>query len=336
MDLALPDRVPLANLPTPLQALPRAGERLGLDLWVKRDDLTGMELSGNKARKLEFLMAEARERGADVVLTCGAVGSNHARETAAAGVRLGIATHLLLAGEEPARDEAADGNLLLDRLFGAVIEFIPLERWGERDAILEEWATRLEIVGKRTYVIPEGGSNARGSLGAAVGIAEALEQVRAAGIDVGTIVHACGSAGTAAGIALGCAALGRGDVTVLSVAVRADRAYFDAKIARILDETVTAGFASAAVRARARWTVVEGYKGRGYALTTPEETRDLTRVAREEALLLDPVYTGKAWRGLEGEAAAGRIDRGRAVVFVHTGGTFGLFPARAEFEAAFG
>jgi D-cysteine desulfhydrase len=335
MDLALPDRVPLAHLPTPLQALPRAGRRLGLDLWVKRDDLTGMELSGNKARKLEFLMAQALERGADAVLTCGAVTSNHARETAAAGVRLGIAPHLLLAGAPPARDEPAEGNLLLDRLLGATIEFVDVARWPERDAILAEWAARLASVGRRAYVIPEGGSNALGSLGAAVGIAEAFEQAGARGIDVGTVVHACGSAGTAAGVALGLAALGRDDVDILSIAVRVDRAYFDAKIARILDEAVAAGYASAAVRARARWKVVEEYRGRGYALTTPEETRDLAAVAREEALLLDPVYTGKAWRGLEGEAKAGRIERGRAVLFVHTGGTFGIFAARAEFEAAF-
>jgi D-cysteine desulfhydrase len=331
VDLALPARLPLAHLPTPLDPLPRASRRLGLDLHVKRDDQTGMELSGNKVRKLEFLMAQARERGADAVLTPGASTSNHARATAAAGVRLGIAPHLLLRGSPPPPDQPADGNLLLDRLLGATIEFITPAQWPERDGLLAAWADRLRAAGRTPYVIPEGGSCALGSLGAALGVGEVFSAARARGVDVGTIVHACGSAGTAAGVALGCAAAGRPDVDVVSVSVSDERPYFDAKIGRLLDEVVALGYASPAVRARARWRVVDGYKGRGYGLTTPEECRDHAAFAREEGFFLDPVYTGKAWRGLVGEASAGRIDRKRAVVFLHTGGTFGLFPARGEF-----
>jgi D-cysteine desulfhydrase len=331
VDLRLPPRLPLARLPTPLEPLERTGRRLGLDLFVKRDDLTGMELSGNKVRKLDFLMAQARERGATAVLTCGAIGSNHARATAAAAVRLGMKPHLLLRGTPPAPGEPPDGNLLIDRLLGARMEFITPAQWAERDALLERWAARVRAEAETPYVIPEGGSNALGSLGYAVAVEETLGQAEAAGVAVSTLVHACGSAGTAAGIALGCAATGRSDVDVLAVAVCDDRAYFDRKIGAILDDAVREGYASPEVRARARWRVVEGYKGRGYALTTPEEALDHAAVAREEGLLLDPVYTGKAFRGLVGEAKEGRIASDGAVVFFHTGGTFGLFPARAEF-----
>jgi D-cysteine desulfhydrase len=331
VDLRLPARLELAHLPTPLQPCLRIGARLDVDLHVKRDDLTGLETSGNKIRKLDFLMAQGAERGASAVLTCGANGSNHARDAAAAAVRLGMKPFLLLRGTPPPPSVAPDGNLFLDRVLGATIEFIPSEAWPDRDALLERWAERLRVQGETPYVIPEGGSNALGSLGYAVAVEELLEQAGRRGIDVRCAVHACGSAGTAAGIALGFAACGRPDVDVVSVAVCDDRAYFDRKIGAILDESVRLGFATPAVRARARWRVLEGYKGRGYALTTREELLDLVAVAREEGLLLDPVYTGKAFRGLVGLARARQTPQDGATVFFHTGGTFGLFTARDDF-----
>jgi D-cysteine desulfhydrase len=333
VDLDLPRRSPLAHLPTPLEPLARIGRSAGLDLLVKRDDLTGLELSGNKVRKLEFLLADAIEARSDCVLTCGAIGSNHARATAAAARRLGLGPHLLLRAPPPWPEAAdvPDGNLMIDRLLGATLRFITPAQWAGRDALLAGWASELESAGERPYVIPEGGSNALGSLGYAVAVDEMLGQARALGVEVGRIAFACGSAGTAAGIALGSAACGRADVDVMAVSVCDDRAYFDARIEAILDEAVARGFASRTVRRAARWRVVDGYKGRGYALSTPEELAEIAAWAREEGILFDPVYTGKALRGLLGEAEAGRLSGPGATVFVHTGGAFGLFAARSEF-----
>jgi D-cysteine desulfhydrase len=328
MDLELPVRATLARLPTPLERLDRAGRELGIELWVKRDDLTGLELSGNKVRKLEFLAALALERGADTLVTCGAVGSNHARATAVTAARLGMSSHLLLRGE-PA--DPPDGNLLLDLLVGAGITFIPRSRWPERDRLMEGIAEDLRRQGRSPFVIPEGGSNAVGALGYALAVRELLEQARAEDLRIARIVHATGSGGTTAGLALGAAACGADDLDVVGVAVCDDAAYFDGKIRSILDQAAATGFTTPEVAARCRWRILEGWKGTGYAETTPEEMRDLAHLARTEGILLDPVYTGKAFRGLAGEARAGRLPG--VTVFLHTGGLFGLFAYAKEIRA---
>ena len=322
MELTSPARYALARLPTPLEPLARIGAAEELDLWAKRDDLTGAALSGNKVRKLEFLVAEALAVGADTLITCGAVTSNHARATAVAAARAGLGTHLVLRGEEPAVPE---GNLLLDRLVGARTTFITPAQWEDRDAIMAALADELVAAGRRGYVIPEGGSNARGSMGYAVAAWELLEQAREQGVDVRRIVHATGSGGTTAGLALGLAALRRTDVDILSIAVCDDADYFDGVVHRILDDAVAAGFASPAIRAAARWKIVEGYGGSGYAQATPEEMELQAWVARTEGLILDPVYSGKAFGGLLEEHRGGRLEGPGATVFLHTGGIFGLF-----------
>lgn len=322
VDLALPARRTLANLPTPLQRCERVGADVALDLWVKRDDLTGSALSGNKVRKLEFLVADAVHRGADTLVTCGAVTSNHARATAVAAARCGLGSHLVLRGREPA---LPDGNLLLDHLLGAGLTFITHDAWPDREALMEDVVARLADEGRRGYAIPEGGSNALGALGYAAAAQELLAQAAEHGIELRRVVHATGSGGTTAGLALGFAAAGRADVDVIGVAVCDDRAYFDGVVSGILDAAVTAGYAPPAVRARARWRILEGYKGSGYAQTTQAEVDAIAQVARLEGLVLDPVYTGKAFGGLLGEARAGRLDDTGATVFLHTGGIFGLF-----------
>lgn len=322
MDFQPPVRVPLARLPTPLERLDRLGRELGLDLWVKRDDLTGTPLSGNKVRKLEFLAAMALQRQADTLITCGAVGSNHARATAVAAARLGLGSHLLLRGED--RDPP-DGNLLLDRILGAGTTFISPEQWARRDEIMGEIADRLAVDGHSAYVIPEGGSNALGCLGYAVAALEILEQERQEGLAIRRIVHAAGSGGTTAGLALGMAIAGRDDVEVVGVAICDDGGYFDECIGGICDGAAEAGFVSDDVRRRTRWRIIQGYKGEGYAKTTPGEMADIAAVARREGLFLDPVYSGKAWRGLAGEVGAGRLETDGTTVFLHTGGIFGLF-----------
>jgi D-cysteine desulfhydrase len=326
-----PAHLPLARLPTPLEPLPRIGKDLGIDLWVKRDDLTGTDLTGNKVRKLGFLAAEALERGADTLVTCGAVTSNHARATAIVAARLGLRSHLLLRGED--RDPP-DGNLLLDRYVGAEITFFPAAEWPQRDLRMGALAERLRAQGRKPYVIPEGGSNALGSMGYVLAVKELLDQAADLGIVVGHVVHATGSAGTTAGLALGCAVWGRPEIDVVGVAVCDDRPYFDRRVNEILDQAVGLWYVGPDVRARARWRIVEGHQGLGYAKTTPNELRELANVARREGLLLDPIYTGKAFLGLMAEAKAKRLGGSGATVFLHTGGLFGLFAFGAELKAA--
>jgi D-cysteine desulfhydrase len=326
-DLSLPPRQALARLPTPLEPCRRIAAGTGLDLWVKRDDLTGVALSGNKVRKLEFLVADALALGADTLITCGAVTSNHARATAIAAARVGMRSALLLRGVPPA---IPDGNLLLDRYVGADCTFISPEVWPERDQYMEDIRARLAAEGRRGYVIPEGGSNALGALGYVLAVQELLAQAKAQGVDIRRIVHATGSGGTSAGLALGCAAQGRADIDVLGVAVCDDAPYFDGVLTRILDETVAAGYASRALATSARWQILEGYQGRGYAQTTPTEMEAHGRLARSEGLIVDPVYSGKAFAAVLAEQAAGRFAAEGATVFLHTGGIFGLFSFAAE------
>ncbi len=306
-----PPRTPLANLPTPLERLDRTSDLLGIDLWVKRDDLTGAALTGNKVRKLEYLCGEALSPavGADTLITCGAVTSNHCRATAVAAARLGLRSVLILRGDDP---EVPDGNLLLDRLVGAETLFITAEQWPAREERMAEVAKRLRSDGRRPYVIPEGGSNALGAWGYRAAVEELDHQAELAGIDVGQIWHAVGSGGTTAGLALGYA--GR-DVEVCGVAVCDDAAYFDPVIEGLV----------APSGLDAHWRIIEGYQGTGYAEATAEELAFYAEVATREGLILDPVYTGKAFRALCLEAAAGRVPRDRAMVFLHTGGIYGLF-----------
>lgn len=309
-----PPRVALANLPTPLQRLERISAELGADVWVKRDDLTGAALSGNKVRKLEFLLGEAEREGADTLVTCGAVTSNHCRATAVAAAQRGLASHLVLRGVQPG---VPDGNLLLDRLVGADTTFITQAQWSERDALMAAVADRLRAAGRAPYVIPEGGSNAVGARGYVEGTRELAAQAAERGLDMRRVVHAVGSGGTTAGLAAGFAK--RPDVDVIGVSVCDDRAYFDAVIARILAELLQPEDAAP------KWRILEGYKGTGYAQATKDELAFYAHVARTEGLILDPVYTGKAFRALYEETQAGRMGGDGATVFLHTGGIFGLF-----------
>ena len=332
MALRPPAHHRLIHAPTPLVPATRTSAALGIDVWIKRDDLTGVAESGNKIRKLEFLVGEARAEGADTLITCGGVNSNHARSTAVVAARLGMTSQLVLRG----RDRVPpNGNLLLDKFLGAHITFISPREWDDRNALMADLADQLRREGRRPYVIPEGGSNAIGSLGYAVAVPEMLAQFRTAGLDVCRIVHANGSGGTTAGIALGLADAQRTDIEVVGVAVCNDKPYFDARIGRILDEAVDRGWVDAQTRAAARWTILEGYKGQGYARTTDEEMAQHALLARTEGVFVDPVYSGKAFLAVRGEAAAGRWQDG-ATVFVHTGGIFELFAFSREVQALFG
>lgn len=304
--------VSLARLPTPVHRLDRLSARLGLDLWAKRDDLTGLGLSGNKVRKLEHLFAEAEAAGADTVLTTGGIQSNHCRATAVAARQRGMRPILLLRGEDPG---APEGNLLLDRLLGADIHWCTPDQYRtSRNALLDELAAGVAREGGRPYVIPEGGSNAVGARGYLDAAAELASQAEP--FDHHFV--AVGSGGTLAGLAMS-ALPGR----IHGIAVCDDQATFEARVRDIARE--------AGAPLPADWWVDDRYKGPAYSVATPAIWDDIRLAAREEGLLVDPCYTGKALHALCSEARAGRLS-GR-VLFWHTGGAFGLFGRGAEVVA---
>jgi D-cysteine desulfhydrase len=331
MTIAYPPRVALARTPTPLDLLQRTSDALGVEVYLKRDDLTGIDLTGNKVRKLEFLLAEALEQGADMVITCGGAQSNHCRATALAATRLGLGSLLLLRTDDPSRPPPVEGNILLDRLAGAEIVWITPAEYARREETWARHADRLRAAGKRPYVIPEGGSNELGAWGYIACVDELARDLAALPARPTTIVHATGSGGTSAGLILGVRMTGlceRG-VGVAGVNVCDDRAYFVRVIGEICARFRTR-WPSAPVVGPADIDVVDGYVGRGYARSSRDELVVLRDLARREGVILDPVYTGKAFFGLTRELARDPRRFGERVVFVHTGGIFGLFPQAAE------
>jgi D-cysteine desulfhydrase len=319
-------RVSLARLPTPLERSPRLGPELGLELIYKRDDLTGLELSGNKARKLELLVADAIAQGADTLVTCGGAGSNHCRATAFSAARLGLGCAVLLRVADPAHPPPLDGNALLDALAGATIRWVSHEEYRRRAEVMASVADELRAGGRRPYVIPEGGSNAVGSLGYALAMEELLAQLPEAWRDGPvTIVYAVGSGGTGAGIELGVRAVRWQAARPLGFAVCHDAAYFRGVITAICADARRRFPALPEVRAE-EVSLDDGSVGPGYALATDEGLDMIRRAARLDGVLLDPVYTGKAMLGLSRRARAAGGLPGRRVVFVHTGGAFGVFP----------
>jgi L-cysteate sulfo-lyase len=317
-------RVRLAHLPTPLEPLERLSADLGgPPLFVKRDDMTGLAFGGNKTRKLEFLLADAKTTDADTVITAGGLQSNHVRQTAAAANRAGLACHLVLQRYLDWPDAAylESGNLLLDGLLGARIHIAPPDR--PRDEVMARLAERLTAEGARPYVIPAGGSNPVGGLGYAAAAGEILDQAEGLGIDVGAVVFATASGGTQGGLIAGFA-LRKAAVEVVGINVDVTDAALADKIRRVAAGTAgLLGLGEAAVAGKV--VIADGYGGEAYGVPTPEMQESLRLLARREGLVLDPVYTGKAMAGLIGLARQGRFGASRAVVFIHTGGLPGLF-----------
>lgn len=327
MRLQFPPRIQLGHLPTPIHHLPRLSRLLaGPDLYVKRDDLTGFALSGNKVRKLEFVIAEALRREATVLITCGGLHSNHARATAVAAARLGLKCHLLLRGT-PQR--VYDGNALIDRLVGAELDFItPEQYYGQRDAIMMAKAAELQRQGERAYVIPEGASNALGAVGYVQAGQEIALQQKELGVQFDAVVFAVGSGGTYAGLFLASRMAGL-KARVVGINVCDTAAYFVERIGGIVEE-FRARFQVRLKYAPEEFEIIDGYVGGGYGVSRPEELALICEVARSEGLLLDPVYTGKAMYGLVDQIRQGRFRAGDKVLFLHTGGGFDLFPLREE------
>jgi len=321
MQLAKFPRVRLASLPTPLEEMPRLTEILGGPrLLIKRDDLTGLALGGNKARKLEFLLGEARASGADVVVTTGALQSNHARITAAAARKLGMRTVLVLSGEEPAEYQ---GNLLLDMIFGAEVRVIQSEEEYVLLATMEDLARELSREGHRPYLIPMGGSTALGVCAYIEAAMELLLQANRMGIAVDAIVHATSSGGTQAGLFVGMK-LAQAMVKLVGVSAGPPREVVERRVTTLVDDV------SRLLRLDLRahpddLIVLDGYVGEGYGIPSPQCLEAIRLVARTEGILLDPVYTGKAMAGLIDWIRQGRFEPSQTVVFWHTGGVPALF-----------
>ncbi len=324
MHLSRFPRVRLCHAPTPLEPMPRLSEALGgPTLWVKRDDCTGLATGGNKTRKLDFLMGEALARGADCVVTQGAVQSNHARQTAAAAARLGLDCVVLLERRVPdtGDDYERTGNVFLDQMFGAEVRFCAAG--GDMNAAAEAIGEELAAAGRKPYVIPGGGSNPTGALGYVSCAMEMLQQANDMGLRIDHVVHATGSAGTQAGLVVGFAGTNSG-IPVLGISVRQPREKQEQAVHALAERTaehagVAGGIARDAVVADG------GYVGPGYGQPTPEMVEAIRLLARTEGLLLDPVYSGKGMAGLIGLIRAGRFTAGENVVFVHTGGAVALF-----------
>nr|HID13155.1 D-cysteine desulfhydrase family protein [Anaerolineae bacterium] len=311
-------RVSIAHLPTPLESLPRLTAQLGgPELWIKRDDQTGLATGGNKTRKLEFLVAEAQAAEADTLITCGAAQSNHARQTAAAAAKFGLECMLVLRGEEPPQMQ---GNLLLDRLLGAEV------RWAGDQPLTEamgQVAGELRAAGRCPYVVPYGGSNAVGAGGYVAAMEELLAQCAERDLRFDHIVLASSSGGTQAGLVVGARALGyEGGILGISVDPPADQLRRTlAGLATATADRLGLGLAFAPED----FAVNDGYLGGGYSVVGELEREAIRTMARTEGVLLDPVYTGRAFGGLLDLIRRGAFQPGERVLFWHTGGTAGLF-----------
>lgn len=318
-------RVRLARLPTPVEELPRLGALLGIRLFVKRDDLSGLAGGGNKTRKLEFSVAEALERGCDSLITVGAVQSNHCRQTAAAAAAKGLGCTLVLRGSEPA---SSSGNLLLDRLLGARVVFA-----GDRtrEEVAAEIAEEERKAGRRPFSIPVGASDEYGAVGYVAAMEEYLAQARAAGLEPDRIVAASSSFGTQAGMCLGAKALGM-RARITAVSIDASLAELREGVSRIANATSSRLGLSIEI-APDEVLAYDGYLGGGYAVMGEAEREAILLAARSEGLLLDPVYTGRAMAGLIDLARRGEIARGETVLFWHTGGSQALDAYAAELLA---
>lgn len=326
-------RLRLGHWPTPLEPMPRLGRLLGSErLYIKRDDCTGLATGGSKTRKLEFLVGEALRQGADTLLTHGAVQSNHVRQTGAAAAVAGMRCEALL--EERVSDAPDEyhgsGNVLLDDLLGIRLHRVPAST--AMDAALDAHAEALRAQGRKPYVIPGGGSNALGSLGYVDCVLELQRQCEAMGLRKPHLVHATGSAGTQAGLVAGIHALSLG-WPVTGIGVRAPREVQEKRVFELAQRTL-ALLGVGAPLPRERVVADDGFIGPGYGRPTPGMVQAVRLLARHEGVLADPVYTGKGLDGLFSYLRAGRFAPDEDVIFVHTGGSAGLFGYRAVLAEA--
>lgn len=327
MTFAFPESIALGRRPTPVEHLSRLSRILeGPEIYVKRDDLTGVGVTGNKVRKLEFLLAEARSLNCDCVITCGGAQSNHARTTAVAAAFVGLGCHLVL---RDAAQTRVDGNLFLSHLVGADILNVTADEYEQVDDVMRELSAELTRAGHRPYVIPEGGSNETGALGYVMAAKELSEQLHERKLRIDHIVVPVGSGGTLAGLLLG-KYLFDLPAAVHGINVCDDKAYFVRSVGKLIKAAVRK-FDLRIEIPRSEIRIIDGYIGKGYGLCGQEEIDIIKLVAMREGIILDPVYTGKAMLGLAEQIKAGTFKAREVVLFWHTGGVFGLFPKRGLF-----
>ena len=325
-------RVGLCHLNTPIEAMPRLSEHLGGPrLFIKRDDCTGLAMGGNKTRKLAFLVGEAMQERADLLVTQGAVQSNHVRQTAAAACKVGMKCHVLLERRVPGRATSYEetGNVLLDDLFGASHEFRPpgLDMNAEAQGV----ADKLRAQGHRPYFIPGGGSNATGAMGYANCAQEIADYVRAGEQGFDWLVMGTGSTGTQAGLVAGFHALGL-DLPVMGISVRQPH---DRQVAAVhgLTQKALEKLGAPGI-AQSKILVDDGYVGEGYGLPADSTLEAIRLAARQEGLLLDPVYSAKGMAGLIGLVRQGFFKPTDRVLFLHTGGSTALFAYQDQIRAS--
>jgi L-cysteate sulfo-lyase len=331
MHLARFPRVHLAHLPTPLEYMDRLSAELGgPEIWIKRDDCTGLSTGGNKTRKLEFLMAEALAQKADIVVTQGATQSNHTRQTAAFAAKLGMQCHILLEDRTGSKDPNYNhnGNVFLDFLHGATAEKRPggLDMNAELAAV----ADRFRAAGKSVYAIPGGGSNPTGALGYVNCALELVYQANERGLAIDHLVTATGSAGTQAGLIVGLKAINAG-IPLLGVGVRAPKPVQEENVFKLACATAEKLGCPGVVK---REDVVANtdYVGEGYGIPAPSTIEAIEMFARLEGIILDPVYSGKGAAGLIDLVRKGHFRKGERIVFLHTGGAAGIFGYTSAFS----
>ena len=331
--LARPPRTSLGFYPTPLHKLERLSAELGVNIYLKRDDLSGVStFGGNKMRKLEYLLGDALAQGADTVFTYGATQSNHAMQTVAAACKCGLHPVLYLVSVVEPDKETLRANLLLDYIYGAEVHIVQMEP-GEEEADAEarsfamgaEHVERLRAEGKHPYDVPMGGASPVGSVGFAGGFVELEEQCAAAGIKPDSLYHASGTGGTLAGLAAGRTLLGA-DMRIVSVAVSPKDEGYEARTADLANRTLGVIGASNDIHVSAEDLQVErGYFAPGYEIPNEWGNGAIRRLARTEGVLMDTVYSGKAFGGLLDHIERGIVPQGSTVVFWHTGGATALF-----------
>lgn len=321
----------LAEFPTPIHYLKTLTKKYnGPDIFLKRDDLTSLGLGGNKTRKLEFLIGEALKQGKDTLVTTGGLQSNHCRLTAAAARKAGLNCHLVLNGNPP---ETWNGNLLLDKIFGAAIHFCERK---DRDDRLLQVADELSDAGKHPYIIPLGGSNSIGSVGYVEGMLELTRQLDDMSITPDSIVFATSSGGTQAGLTLGAKLTGfKGDVLGVSIdQTTTGPDPFPPVLTRIANST--ADRIGAEIRlTESDFSLNCDYLGAGYAMPAELEFNAIRDLSFDEGILLGPVYTARAMGGLLDLIQKGYFVKGQTVVFWHTGGTPELFAWAEQYQDVF-
>lgn len=320
MPMGKPEKLSIAALPTPVIKLESFSQTLGKNIWVKRDDLTGLEYSGNKIRKLEYLFKYALDHQYTTIITCGGQQSNHCRAVAALAAKSGLRAILYLTGK---KGDSSNGNLLLDHLFGAELRYFPADQFAQINDTMDAAAKAIAAEGGKAYVIPLGGSNGLGAFGYLDAYQEISTFEASSSVYFDVVSMAVGSGGTYAGLIAGNRANPK-PREIVGMSVSAPSEHFVDEIFHICAEMDNTYHTNYNIK-REEISINDCYIGPGYGIPTDDTVAIIRELAQKEALVLDPVYTGKAFFGLVSEIKKGTYPSAENFLFIHTGGIFGLF-----------